>query len=627
MNRTSKIAIIFVFVLAVFPLLSHLEAANKGIERKKTSDYANAARVALVIGNANYKVGWLKNPVNDAVDMAKALKSLGFEVIIGKNQTYQEMWSSIRSFGDRIKGNKVGLFYYSGHGIQVDGVNYLLPVGSKIEREDEVHFQAIAADLVLNKMRSAENSLNMVILDACRNNPYTKAWHKGADDQGLASMRKMIPPTGILIFYATNSKGVAADGYGRNSPFTASLKERIVEPGLELRKMVSLVAGDVINRSGNEQFPWQEGMVLGDFYFADSSGATVVTPDPVRKPRKPARLEIQVNTEKAETWINGKSYGSTRVFTIKTAGEYRVKVTADGFEPYSTQERIEKGQTVIVKAMLEKIEPEPQPISPVTQVSTYTGPVPGQNYTDLELGMEFVWVKNGCYQMGCGSWAGDCQSDEKPVHKVCLDGFWIGKYEVTRGQWKEFVSDNGYGGDFKNEYGCSGMGNPKFSQADNHPVACVSWKEVSAFANWLSDKTGNNFRLPTEAEWEYAARSGGKKQKYAGGNNIDSLGWYDSNSGSKTHPVGQKKKNGLGIYDMSGNVWEWCQDWYDSGYYKNSPQSNPGGPASGRGRVDRGGGWSGYAAYCRSAYRSLSSPGYRYYSLGFRLALSPQVSR
>jgi formylglycine-generating enzyme required for sulfatase activity len=158
----------------------------------------------------------------------------------------------------------------------------------------------------------------------------------------------------------------------------------------------------------------------------------------------------------------------------------------------------------------------------------------------------------------------------------------------------------------------------------NYPITGVSWNDAKAYCEWLSQKTGKTYRLPTEAEWEYAARGGSKSvgYKYSGSNNIDEVAWYDGNSGSKTHPVGQKKANELGIYDMSGNVWEWCGDWYGS--YSSSSQTNPIGAASGSNRVFRGGSWYFIAIYCRSANRDDSTPDTRNGSIGFRL-VSPKV--
>lgn len=199
-----------------------------------------------------------------------------------------------------------------------------------------------------------------------------------------------------------------------------------------------------------------------------------------------------------------------------------------------------------------------------------------KSYTDPTTGIEMVFAKGGCYQMG--DTFGDGNSDEKPVHKVCVDDFYIGRYEVTQGQWKAIMGRNlSY---FKD---CG----------DNCPVEQVSWNDIQNFINKLIQKTGKKYRLPTEAEWEYAARSRGKNEKWAGTSNESEIGdyaWYLSNSGSKTHPVGQKKPNGLGLYDMSGNVWEWCSDWYGKNYYGNSPKDNPTGPSGGQFRVLRGGG-------------------------------------
>jgi len=230
-----------------------------------------------------------------------------------------------------------------------------------------------------------------------------------------------------------------------------------------------------------------------------------------------------------------------------------------------------------------------------------------KEYTDPVTGMEFVLVEGGCYQMGSNSG----ESDEKPVHEVCVDDFYIGKYEVTQDQYQKITGNN-----------------PSRFNGSDRPVEQVSWDDAQSYIQQLNrrgvihharDSRIAPYRLPTEAEWGYAARSGGKNETYAGGNNVDAVAWYASNSGNQTHPVGQKQANGLGLYDMSGNVWEWCQDWYGS--YEGRSQRNPQGPSSGSYRVLRGGSWSNIAGHARAAIRNRYTPGIRDGYLGFRLVL------
>jgi formylglycine-generating enzyme required for sulfatase activity len=177
----------------------------------------------------------------------------------------------------------------------------------------------------------------------------------------------------------------------------------------------------------------------------------------------------------------------------------------------------------------------------------------GEIWRDPALRMSFVWVPGGCFEMGCGEWSGDCSRTEKPVHRVCINGFWMERHEVTQQQWKRLMGSNP--SDFRH---CG-------SQC---PVEKVSWNEAVEFARKLSSKTGYTFRLPTEAEWEFACRSGGKKQRYAGGGSLGAAAWYRDNAGETPHHVGRKRPNGLGIYDMSGNVWEWCLDIYTKDAYR-----------------------------------------------------------
>ena len=217
-----------------------------------------------------------------------------------------------------------------------------------------------------------------------------------------------------------------------------------------------------------------------------------------------------------------------------------------------------------------------------------------------------VWVEGGTFRMGATSEQGsDADSDEKPVHSVTLSSYYIGKTEVTQALWKAVMGSN-----------------PSNFRGDNLPVECVSWNDCQAFIRKLNALTGQNFRLPTEAEWEFACRGGNNSRgyKYSGSNYIDNVAWYTDNSGDKTHPVATKSPNELGIYDMSGNVNEWCSDWY--GGYTSGAQTNPKGPYDGSSRVDRGGSWILNAGDCRSSHRIQGSPDFRdYYNLGLRLSL------
>jgi formylglycine-generating enzyme len=229
-----------------------------------------------------------------------------------------------------------------------------------------------------------------------------------------------------------------------------------------------------------------------------------------------------------------------------------------------------------------------------------------------DLYPEMIFVEGGTFTMGDG-W-GDGDSDEQPRHPVTLGSFKMAKTEVTVRQYRQFC----------HETGRSMPEVPVWGWLDNHPMVNVSWHDCVAYCEWLAEKLHTPYRLPTEAEWEYAARGGmhSKGTKYSGGQSIDLVGWYEDNAHNQTQPVATKMPNELGLFDMSGNVWEWCSDWYDSDYYRDSPTTNPLGPSTGSRRVTRGGGWTREAGLCRVADRSFSSPHFRFTRDGFRVVHS-----
>jgi formylglycine-generating enzyme required for sulfatase activity len=238
-----------------------------------------------------------------------------------------------------------------------------------------------------------------------------------------------------------------------------------------------------------------------------------------------------------------------------------------------------------------------------------------------DLDMKMIYVKGGTFQMGATSEQGyDVDKDEKPVHTVTLESYYIAECEVTQAQWCKVMGTSIY-----QQHGKAATSWSMYGVDDDNPMYYVNWYEAQEFCRRLSQMTGKHYTLPTEAQWEYAAR-GGKKSKgyrYSGSNNIGDVAWYDNFSYGRTNPVKQKQPNELGLYDMSGNVWEWCSDWRRDDYYWSSPQNDPMGPSSGRGRVLRGGSWNSIAKRCRASYRGYYDPSNRDNNLGFRVVCLP----
>ena len=252
------------------------------------------------------------------------------------------------------------------------------------------------------------------------------------------------------------------------------------------------------------------------------------------------------------------------------------------------------------------------------------------------INIDMVQVSGGTFTMGCTSEQGsDCHDWERPSHSVTLNTFYIGKFEVTQRQWEDVM-----GTTIRQQRDLAPPDWSLCGEGDNYPMYFVSWNEIvgtsgastvingityysNGFIYKLNQMTGKQYRLPTEAEWEYAARGGRSGGfKYSGSNTVGNVAWYWENTGNGTQPVGTKAANELGVFDMSGNVWEWCSDWFLEDYYDISSQNNPTGPSTGSDRVSRGGGWYDYAAEVRVSFRAYASPSDRSFELGFRLASS-----
>ena len=318
---------------------------------------------------------------------------------------------------------------------------------------------------------------------------------------------------------------------------------------------------------------------IDDMEFAAGSGSKI--------------FSIKSNT----TWAVSSDKNWCSVSPTSGSGDGSVTVSVDENTSSSSRTATITVESATIKSTLA-----------VTQNGVTPTPTPASQDRTFTVGgvsFKMIAVGGGTFTMGATSEQGsDANDDEKPTHSVTLSSYSIGETEVTQALWQAVMGSN-----------------PSNFSGSNKPVETVSWNDCQDFIRRLNALTGENFRLPTEAEWEYAARGGNKSRgyKYAGSNTIDNVAWYYDNSGSQTHNVATKSPNELGLYDMSGNVWEWCQDWYGS--YNSGSQTNPTGPGSGYHRVNRGGDWCSLAGYCRVSNRDYNGPAVRISSIGLRLAL------
>ena len=518
---------------------------------------AQEAKNALLIANGDYArdMGALKQPIPEARGLKSALESIGFNVTLVKNANLEDMQKALAAF--KAKTQREGgyaFFHYGGHAVQINGVNYLIPLKANLDDELSVGYRCVYVDEVMNSLRG---DANIVILDSCRNNPFAQSTHRGAGTRGLAAVG--IKPPNSIIVYSAAAGQEAADGL-----FTPVLTKLITQKNKKIETVLKEVRNEVFKQTGGKQKPGEYTELMGDVYLA---GFDASAPVQQAAYTPPVRQENRNNTGERTYRVNGVS------FTMK----------------------------------------------PIAAVQ--------------------------------GAVLGDNSQENNQEHTVNLSAYYIGETEVTQELWQIVMGRNP---SFFDNMDNTEITEGRLFKVDRkiassevqkkRPIETVSWFDCIAFCNKLTaqimgeehcvykvkgtsvtaDFSKKGFRLPTEAEWEYAAM-GGKKYRWAGTTiegQLKNYAWYDVNSDYKTHEVRQKYPNGYDLYDMSGNVWEWCWDWYNSSTPP-ADQNDPLGALSGSDRVLRGGCWCNFADVATRAFRRLGNPGARYEGFGLRVACRP----
>lgn len=563
-----KVILLHIFLLFVFIT----KAQQRSFTPKNTTvPEGTERRFALVIGNKDYTaIGALKNPINDALDISKAFQQLGFEVTTITNADYKKMLNVFNIFTKNLQKNDVVVFYYSGHGISYDGKNFLIPTDASITCLEEVEENALTLGRLMASVEAKNVKNSFVFLDACRNLPNLKQCN--ATKRNVIISKGLVHPTnnpsGSMTVYATREGDTADDNSNdRNGLFTSEFLKYINLPNLGLRQILDRTKKGVETRSNKRQSPARYDELSDDFVFLES--------------------EIIESVKKEEIVIPSKK----------------------------------------------------------SEIAT-----PAKSTSD-QLFMSMAFIKGGTFQMGDTRDEG--ASIERPVHQVSVSDFSMGKYEVTVSQFRDFIDATGHQTDAeKGDWSYIWDGSKWDKRAGinwrhdtegklrnpseyNHPVIHVSWNDAIEFCEWLSKKENKNYRLPTDAEWEYAA-GGGSDNRTRFGNGKDILKPNEANFNGnedrkkdysevgeyrgETTRVGTFSSNRFGLFDMTGNVSEWCQNWH--GTYTTDSQQNPTGASVGLFRVLRGGSWFDAPRFSRVAHRSFNTPDYRNNYFGFRVLSS-----
>jgi formylglycine-generating enzyme required for sulfatase activity len=626
-----------------------------------TSHDSASKRIALVIGNGNYQhsdnLPKLANPTHDAEDIAAALRGFGFEVIEKRDVSLEGMSDAIIEFSRKLVDSDAALFYFAGHGLQVKGQNYIIPIDARIETVAQVPFKSINVNLILDEMENGKSRANIVMLDACRNNPISGKFRSGGM-RGLAVPTSQ--PKGTVIVYATDPGNTAADGDGRNGLFTAGLLTAFKGNDLSLHGVLSRASKEVERSSGQKQTPYINGPSTLQEEFHFGPGTQLASLEPVPTPVQPAariKTKDQIEDEYWDSIKGGsdrsafeqyrKTYPKGRFLNIANIKIAQLKKqaqqpapvasstaredndtalwneaqkgnSADDYDAYLTQ--YPKGKYIaLARSRIKKLQNEATNEATHKEqdiwesanqngnedgYQSYLKSWPAGKYASLaqarihklqtEAGTlfrdcpdcpEMIVIPTGSYDIG----------EAASTHRVSLKGFAMGKSEITQGQWKSIMGNNP----------------SKFASCgENCPVDHVSWDDAQAFVQKLNIKTGKQYRLPSEVEWECACRAGAR-QEYCGSDNLNSVAWYGAyakpvgNSAMTTNQVASKQANAWGLYDMSGNVWEWTNDCWEGDCAM---------------RVIRGGAWNYESQYARAAFRDGIILSSRINFIGFRLA-------
>lgn len=566
-----------------------------------TPPAASGRKIALLVGNANYPGCRLANPVNDVRLIERAMRLLNFDVEVVLDATKAQLETAIVRFGERLEQAErpeASFFYYAGHGIQYQGSNYLLPIDAEIPATRYLKSGAVKVDAVVEELARKTTAANIVVLDACRDNPIPEAYHSTRDvTQGLAGIHNV--PRRTLVAFSTSAGAVALDGEGMNSPYAATLAGKLTLPGRSILDVFGEVAAEVESLTGGRQSP---------ALFMQGAPPRIVLRPPVASVRTEAETAAAIDDQPRQP---------TRQYVSFSVG--------DGSTIYTGKRSFLAGNGV------------------------------HEFFRDNEAGPEMVVVPAGPFMMGDDE-DGAATECEGPAHAVTIARpFALGRCCVTVGEYRRFVEATGHVG-AATIYALSGrflgIGDliasrrsdrswrrPGFAQTDDHPVVGVSWADASAYVTWLAASTGQSYRLPSEAEWEYAARAG-SGHRYAWGQvitrahaNFDDspdlrrrhpTAWrYRTHRG--TCPAGLFDPNAWGLVNMHGNVEEWVEDdWHDT--YAGAPSD--GSPwvspavedGSTRRKVVRGGSWTGTASDLRSAARASHPAGFAASWIGFRVA-------
>ena len=583
-----------------------------GDGRKARLAAGAAERVALVIGNGAYeKVPYLANPGNDAADVGDAFERLGYSVTRAENAGHDALRRTLRDFKRAAGASEVAVVFYAGHGIEMDKRNYLVPVDAQLARDDDVEYETVSLELVMRSVERARG-LQLVILDACRDNPFAARMQSAGASRSIGrGLAREAPAGGTLVAYAAEEGKTAADGDGRNSPYTGALLLYLEEPGLDVGRLFRKVRAEVLRETGGSQKPFEYGALpVEDVYLASEAPP----------PKDAATAAAGGTPQPPPSGDAARAYEAAE--RVGTVAAYQVVV--DDY-PGSTYAKLARTQ-------IARLEETPLVVAggnPDDAVSP-TAPSPpspdeappGTRFRDCAECPELVVVPSGSYMMGSPSSEDGRYDDERPVHRVRIGwAFAVGVYEVTFAEWDACVSGGGCYGYRPDDEGW-GRG--------RRPVINVSWEDAKAYVEWLSRKTGKGYRLLSESEWEYVARGGTTGPFHTGSTISPSQANYDGNytygSGrkgrhiGKTVQVGSYPPNRFGLHDVHGNVWEWVEDCWNGSYAGAPTDGSAWESGNCSGRVLRGGSWGSGPWNLRSAYRYLSTTGVRNNGVGFRIA-------